>query len=78
MMKLTSCRISFIRNLKRVPSFYLRVKIGDREYKEDLAFDEEDGTCIDTYPLKVYCKKETEMDIFLDIKDFYGKDYYGD
>lgn len=70
LLKMTNFKVSFVRNLKKTPKFYLNFVIDGREYKQDLPFEqEESGYFTYNYPVKLYLKKEIDMEIQLFVKD---------
>ena len=57
MLKLSNFKATFLRVLKKVPTFYLKLKYGEKIHREDFPFYEENGNFYYTYPIKLYMRK---------------------
>ena len=69
LLKMTNFRVSFVRHLKKTPKFYLNFIIDGKEHRQDLPFEQEDGGFTYNYPVKLYLKKEIDMEVQIFIKD---------
>ena len=74
-MRLKSFKLNFIRPLQTVPSFYLKFLYGDKTHKEDFSFEESNSIFYYNYPIQLFFKNETELNIELQLKENFKKDY---
>lgn len=58
MLRMKSFKLSFIRALPTVPSFYLKFTYGSKSHKEDFSFEEDNGVYLYNYPIQLYLKDE--------------------
>ena len=75
MLRMKAFKLSFIRGLPTVPSFYLKFSYSDKVHKEDFSFEENNSIFYYNYPIQLFMKKEPEVLIELQVKESYKKDY---
>lgn len=57
MLKLTAFKVNFLRDLKQVPKFHLKLTYGAKVHREDFAFTYDKGVFSYNYPIKLYIDK---------------------
>ena len=57
MLKLSAFKVCFLRDLKQVPKFHLKLTYGSKVHREDFAFTYDKGVFSYNYPIKLYIDK---------------------